>query len=648
VKTLRAVTLAAAILAVAGCSSSVTPTPGSPASTGAQAAAIGSGFTLALPWDTSASPSHEIMCAYRSEGITAAGAAGATVGCAHHKNGPTGYTQDGDALDFDLHSGDSVRSVDAGIVRWAKAYAGSSSWSCYGNSIAIDEHQADGSVVTAFYAHLLSIKVAVGDAVTQGEEIGKAGGSGGGSNSACPNAYGPHLHIALYTNASYTGAKGSAVAAASLPSGATGSNEPVTSPPYGGTARLPEPWLACSRHSALASPPSGEDASCANLHAGDVLTVGGGQAPGKLSADWKWKATTVPPNPWDYSARQVLTNGRVALFDDGNATSKARTYAVCGFTETWGPAPGSGLKGQAFDPAEGKWSEIPQTTLVDEDDADQQLPSGRLLVVGKKFYNADGDANPAAAIYDFGTNSWQGIPAPKALPSYMGMAALTDGRIVMLDARDDTGNTAATLEAFNPRTQTWSVMWRPSTSIYWDQAAALPDGTVLMYGLDSTKSHSPYMVIFDPATSKARPVSAGSKKPWDGLQGTASGEVVAWSEDEISTTSDHQLVRAAVFDPTTDTWSAERKLTVPWGATVLVLRDGTVITAGGTLTTGSCDDDSLQVIPQATVTALDLATGKTTALPAMPQANSNPWLMELADGRLLDIDRVAAAWIFGP
>jgi len=273
VKTLRTAALAAAVLAIAGCSSSnVTPTPPSPASIGAQAAAIGSGFTLALPWDTSASPSHEIMCAYGSEGITATGAAGATDGCKHHANGPSGYTQDGDALDFDLHFGDSVRSIDAGIVRWAKAYAGSSSWSCYGNSIAIDEHLADGSVVTAFYAHLSSIEVSVGDQITAGKEIGKAGATGGDTNGACPSAYGPHLHLALYTNASYTDAKGAAVAAADLPASATGSREPVTSPPYGGTARLPEPWLACSRHSALASPPSGEDASCANLHAGDVLT----------------------------------------------------------------------------------------------------------------------------------------------------------------------------------------------------------------------------------------------------------------------------------------------------------------------------------------------------------------------------------------
>jgi len=41
----------------------------------------------------------------------------------------------------DRVNGDAVHSVDAGIVRWAKAYTGSSSWSCYGNSIAIGPEQ---------------------------------------------------------------------------------------------------------------------------------------------------------------------------------------------------------------------------------------------------------------------------------------------------------------------------------------------------------------------------------------------------------------------------------------------------------------------------------------------------------------------------
>lgn len=100
------------VLAVSGCGYlGVTPGAG------------GAGSGLALPWDTSTSPSHEIFCAYDSEGITSAGTAGPTSGCSHHANGSSTSTQDGDAIDFDLHTGNSVLSVDNGIVRWAGAYS---------------------------------------------------------------------------------------------------------------------------------------------------------------------------------------------------------------------------------------------------------------------------------------------------------------------------------------------------------------------------------------------------------------------------------------------------------------------------------------------------------------------------------------------
>ncbi len=177
---LNKIVFAPIVLAVSGCGYlGITPGTG------------GSGSGWALPWDTSASPSHEIICAYNSEEITSAGTAGPTSGCAHHKNGPSGYTQDGDALDFDLHTGDAVLSVDGGIVRWAGAYSSSSSWSCYGNSISIDTMLPDGSIATALYAHLDSIDVSAGQQVSQGQKIATSGSSGGGTNGAARAPMGP-------------------------------------------------------------------------------------------------------------------------------------------------------------------------------------------------------------------------------------------------------------------------------------------------------------------------------------------------------------------------------------------------------------------------------------------------------------------------
>jgi murein DD-endopeptidase MepM/ murein hydrolase activator NlpD len=256
---LRKIMFVPILLAVSGCGYlGVTPGAG------------GSGSGWALPWDTSASPSHEIICAYDGEGITSAGTAGPTSGCSNHVNGSSTYTQDGDAIDFDMHTGDAVLSVAGGIVRWAGT--SSSGWSCYGKAISIDTLLPDGSIATALYAHLDSIDVSSGQQVAQGQKIATSGSSGGGS-SGC--SYGPHLHFALYTDANYTAVNGSSIPALALWATGGGVAQLVSSPPYGGTARLPEPWINCARSSTLSTPPAGEDGSCTDIHAGDVLSRAG-------------------------------------------------------------------------------------------------------------------------------------------------------------------------------------------------------------------------------------------------------------------------------------------------------------------------------------------------------------------------------------
>jgi murein DD-endopeptidase MepM/ murein hydrolase activator NlpD len=261
VKVLRAISLAALVVVASGCQqpeANVNPGAG------------GAGFTIALPWDASTMHGQrEILCAYKGLGI-GVGAEVTTDWCGHHID-VVGSTQDGYALDFSM-DGESVRSVDSGVVRWAQAYTGDKSWSCFGNSIAVDTLMSDGSVVTAFYAHLGSIKVSVGDKVTQGEEIATSGSSGGGTNSVCPKAYGAHLHFALYTNANYLTAAGAPVSAQALAIAGASIPGLLTSPPYDGSSRVPEPWINCTRKSTFTTAPAGEEASCSGLHAGDVLT----------------------------------------------------------------------------------------------------------------------------------------------------------------------------------------------------------------------------------------------------------------------------------------------------------------------------------------------------------------------------------------
>lgn len=259
----------------------VTPTP-TPTPTATPVALQVDTLTLELPWDTSHVASHQILCAYNQEGIvgTSPGPtwAGTSSACRNHKDGEGNASKDSHALDLDLEKGDEVRAVELGLVRWAGQYDRSSSWTCYGKSVAIDTRLADGHVITAFYAHLDSIAVQPDQLVAQGETIGSAGSSGEGlswsnaKGSGWCSTEGAHLHLALYANASYLDDTGKSVAATSLPKGQLNSSlVTLTSPAFGGSSYEPGPWLDCKRSSDLTKKPAGETPECTGLHAGDVL-----------------------------------------------------------------------------------------------------------------------------------------------------------------------------------------------------------------------------------------------------------------------------------------------------------------------------------------------------------------------------------------
>lgn len=87
---------------------------------------------------------------------------------------------DGNAVDFGVPVGTSVRAFKSGTVIIAKAggYNGG-----YGSYIVINH---EGSCQTQ-YSHLSKVSVAVGDNVSQGETIGLSGNTG--------RSTGPHLHF---------------------------------------------------------------------------------------------------------------------------------------------------------------------------------------------------------------------------------------------------------------------------------------------------------------------------------------------------------------------------------------------------------------------------------------------------------------------
>jgi hypothetical protein len=154
-------------------------------------------FVIVPPW---ASGGHIVMCGY---------------GCGEHDGTATaGSANDEHALDFDLALDEAVHPVAPGTVLYAAdgtAGASGAGWQPYGKLVYI-KHGDTG--YTSLYAHLDSIDVTPGQAVTIATRLGGAGRSGTDE---------VHLHFALYEGAS---------------------SEPGQQP-YGGRAVVPEPFASC-------------------------------------------------------------------------------------------------------------------------------------------------------------------------------------------------------------------------------------------------------------------------------------------------------------------------------------------------------------------------------------------------------------------
>ncbi|MBE4738723.1 MULTISPECIES: M23 family metallopeptidase [Streptomyces] len=110
---------------------------------------------------------------------------GATVGTAYKTAGSMWSSGYHTGVDFVAPTGTSLKAVGAGTVV-------SAGWGgAYGNQVVI--RLADGYY--AQYAHLSSISVSAGQAVSGGQQIGLSGATG--------NVTGPHLHFEIRTSPNY-------------------------------------------------------------------------------------------------------------------------------------------------------------------------------------------------------------------------------------------------------------------------------------------------------------------------------------------------------------------------------------------------------------------------------------------------------------
>jgi hypothetical protein len=314
------------------------------------------------------------------------------------------------------------------------------------------------------------------------------------------------------------------------------------------------------------------------LRSGSVMVIGGKNRFGTETAKVEiynpttqtWR-TAAPMNvPRSHLVAVRLRDGRVLVAGGGSRRYTAQASA------------------EIFDPATQVWTMTGRMSQVRTEFDGIVLPSGKVLVVGGWNSPSTALARRSAEIYDPATESW--TPTGKMLKSRAGenlLASLPDGRVLVAGGIDsDAGYRGITeSEIYDPDAGTWT---RTDDMSYprgqTGPHVTLNDGRVMVAGGTDGIDYTVASVdLFDPVTetwSAAAPMHVARQDPAtitlpDGRVLVAGG----CNSDTLA-----NLRSAELYDPVSDRWTYVGSLPQPaTGPGAALLPDGRVLVAGGLL-----------------------------------------------------------------
>ncbi len=272
------------------------------------------------------------------------------------------------------------------------------------------------------------------------------------------------------------------------------------------------------------------------------------------------------------------------------------------------------------------------------------LADGRVLVVGGAAGASSTSALATVEVFDPGSNSWAAAAPMLQARAYPAAATLADGSVLVVGGSRG-GLPLDSAERYFPDTGTWVSAGTMSTPRTQATATVLLDGRVLVLGGGSQGSPgfaaTNAAEIFDPATGTWTPTAPMSAA-------RASHTATLLSDGEVLVTGGASTYHgpkgtvtttAEIYDPKSGTWhSAARMSVARYHHMAALLPDGRVLVAGGwALTTNS--DKSL-----ATAEIYDPATNRWTATGSMATGRARGNIAALPDGRILVVDGVDPAY----
>ena len=331
---------------------------------------------------------------------------------------------------------------------------------------------------------------------------------------------------------------------------------------------------------------------------GQVLIAGGsfgGPSAELFNPNTAWKATGSLSIPRDHSVSTmtVLTNGEV-LVAGGVGTGDLESSA------------------ELYNPRNGAWTNTGSMNEPRAGHTATLLPNGKVLVAGG---NSDSGVASSAELYDPVTGAWTETGSMNTGRRGHIATLLKNGKVLVTGGRDVNNQTLTSSELYNPATGTWSTT--ASTQYPTTATTLLTDGKVL-----AIESHGDgYCELYDPSTETwTMTGTAPFYFPQPNVTRLADGKVFAYAES-------NPYWGPEIYDPASGVWTAAASMTNFSGSTATTLRDGRVLVEGGGTSTAAPDPNAAIYDPTTDTW--------TNTLGRMTDRRSDPLAVLLLDGRVL-------------
>ena len=289
-----------------------------------------------------------------------------------------------------------------------------------------------------------------------------------------------------------------------------------------------------------------------------------------------WSSAGNMSTPRVAAAATLLSNGKVL---------------VTGGTDKYGLDLKDFNSTEVYDPATNTWSPAENMLAGGRNQTATLLPNGKVLVVGGHYLNENGIDNTLTSpeIYDPVNNTWTSAPNMLTDMAVNTATLLQNGKVLVVGSFTDYKTSTLTLaELYDPTNNIWSSAGNVlNFKISCNTATLLSNGKVLIAGgfIGESDNTTASVEIYDPTSNTWSAAASMSTERADHTETLLpNGEVLVVGGNGKSAC----LSSAEIYDPANNTWtSAGNSSMARVYHTATLLPNGKVLIAGGGYSEGN-------------------------------------------------------------